>query len=80
MARVLRGVLFALHPVQVEPVAWVSGMNNLICAAFSLSAIWLYVRHAQTRKWIYVICATIAFVLALFSKPMARSSSQSSPL
>jgi tetratricopeptide (TPR) repeat protein len=64
-------LLFAMHPVQVEPVAWVSGMNNLICATFALLALWLYIRFAQTGRWSWYIGATCAFVLALFAKPVA---------
>src|SRR4051794_29706719 len=35
-------LLFAVHPVQVEAVAWVSGMNTLLVAVLSFLAIWLY--------------------------------------
>jgi hypothetical protein len=69
-------VLFAVHPVQVESVAWISGMNTPLFAMWSLLAIWLYllsVRAKTPDQWrqLLVIWATIAFVLALFSKPAA---------
>src|SRR5215469_5436409 len=73
-------LLFALHPVQVEPVAWVAGMKDLLCGMFSLVALWQYVAFAQgddkvtakTRRWHYA-AATVAFSLALLSKPAAMS-------
>jgi tetratricopeptide (TPR) repeat protein len=47
-------LLFALHPLQVEPVAWVTGMKDLLAGLLSLIALWqylLHVRHgAQTAK------------------------------
>jgi len=47
-------LLFAMHPVQVEPVAWVSGMNNLICGAFSLLALWMYIESVKPRPMVAV--------------------------
>jgi len=37
-------LLFALHPVQVESVAWTSGLKDLLCGTFSLLALGQYVR------------------------------------
>jgi hypothetical protein len=37
-------LLYALHPLQVETVAWASGMKDLLSAALSLAAIWFYLR------------------------------------
>src|ERR1700722_5584747 len=33
-------MLFLLHPMQVDPVAWVAGGKDLLCGAFSLLALW----------------------------------------
>src|SRR5205807_8094740 len=40
-------LVFALHPVQVESVAWASELRGLLCGAFSLLCIWLYLRHVR---------------------------------
>ena len=37
-------LLYALHPLQVETVAWASGMKDLLAAALSLATIWIYLR------------------------------------
>ncbi len=79
-------LVFAMHPVQVEAVAWVSGMNNVLCGAFALTAVWLYILCIKPRpsaatdgaapgrgfmRAVFYSAATIAFVLALLSKPIA---------
>lgn len=68
--------LFALHPAQVEPVAWVTGIKDLLGAFFALIALWQYLIYAaQTRdgsrtRWrrLHYALASGAFVLAVLSK------------
>lgn len=63
-------MVFALHPVQVESVAWVSGMKDVLAGMLSLIALWQYVewaRGAGGRWWL----ATICFLLAMLAKPSA---------
>lgn len=45
-AAVFGALLFALHPIQVEPVAWVTGMKDLLSGFLSLLAIWQYLVYA----------------------------------
>ena len=75
-------VLFAVHPVQVESVAWVAGMKDVLCGALSMIALWQYVLFAKPdaaddaspgRRRLHYALATIAYVLALLSKPSAVS-------
>ena len=78
-------LLFALHPVQVEAVAWVAGMKDVLCGALSMAALWQYVRYAETesadkassaaprRRWIHYGSATAAFLLAMLAKPSAMT-------
>jgi tetratricopeptide (TPR) repeat protein len=68
-------LLFAIHPVQVEVVAWVSGLRDLLGGAFSLAAIALFLfwlTH-ETRKPFsgagVLLLATLSFLLAIGSKP-----------
>ncbi len=71
-------LVFALHPVQVEAVAWVAGLKDVMCGCLSMLALWLYLRaveepHARDRRRtlvLYVI-ATLALFLAMLSKPTA---------
>ncbi|MEI6083198.1 MAG: tetratricopeptide repeat protein [Verrucomicrobiota bacterium] len=66
------GLVFAVHPLQVEAVAWVAGRKTLVSAFFSLLALCAYVRWAaaeEQRRWWWAMVA--AYVAALLSKPMA---------
>jgi len=40
-------LLFALHPVQVESVAWISETRGVLCGLFSLLAVWQYLAFAD---------------------------------
>jgi tetratricopeptide (TPR) repeat protein len=57
--------LFAVHPVHVESVAWISGRTDLLCALFMLAA------FLAQKRWRLV--ALLLFALALFSKEMAAT-------
>jgi hypothetical protein len=80
------GLLFGIHPLHVESVAWVAERKDLLCALFFLLGILAYVNYADSvnskavpqspfsrfadRR--YLVTLGI-FVLALLSKPMAVS-------
>lgn len=60
-------VVFAIHPLQVESVAWISGRTQLLCTTFGIGCLWAYVAGARRR----VVWAL--YLAALLSKPMAVS-------
>jgi len=68
-------LLFALHPVQVESVAWISEARGLLCALFCLVSVLAYLSFIQSagtgRRTVHYLLATLALVLALLSKPAA---------
>ena len=75
-AAVAGALLFALHPVQVEPVAWITGFKDVVSGFWSLLAVWQYVLYAQSKgegrkRHIHYAVATVAFLCALLSKPGA---------
>ncbi|MBF0568338.1 MAG: tetratricopeptide repeat protein [Nitrospirae bacterium] len=63
-------VVFALHPVHVESVAWVSERKDVLSAFFWIIAMLSYVRYAARPKAATYFLFTICFVLALMAKPM----------
>jgi protein O-mannosyl-transferase len=67
------GLLFALHPVQVETVAWITERKNLLGGLFYLLAIFSYVKFFETGRHKYYISSFFAFVLALLSKSITVS-------
>ncbi len=69
----LAAVIFALHPVQVESVAWISELKNTLSGVFYLGAMLAYLHFDQNRqKWRYA-CALGLFLLALLSKTVTAT-------
>ena len=62
--------LFAIHPLHVESVAWVSERKDMLSGVFFLLTIGAYVRYARgPSPWRYFVVATL-LALGLCSKPM----------
>ena len=64
-------LLFAVHPIQVETVAWVTERKNLLALFFFLLAMLSYFRFDATRKTAYYFQTLGLFVCALLSKSIA---------
>jgi tetratricopeptide (TPR) repeat protein len=64
----LAAVIFALHPVQVESVAWISELKNTLSGLFYFSAALVYLKFDRTRKLGPYITALVLFSLGLLSK------------
>jgi tetratricopeptide (TPR) repeat protein len=60
--------LFAVHPMQVESVAWVAERKNVLAAAFALGACLAYVRSRATGNAAAYGVALVLFAAALLSK------------
>lgn len=61
-------LLFAVHPMQVESVAWITERKNVLSGAFYLLAFLFYARHRQRGDRRAYGLALAAIVLALLSK------------
>jgi hypothetical protein len=74
LAGAVTGLLFGLHPLHVESVAWVSERKDMLYAFFYLLSILVYVKYVGAevgkRAVPYVVCLVL-FLLSLLSKPMA---------
>jgi len=62
--------LFALHPLHVESVAWVSERKDVLSAMFWLLTMWAYVEYSQKPKLLTYLTIIILFSLGLMAKPM----------
>ncbi len=62
--------LFALHPINVESVAWVAERKNVLCTFFFFAALIAYCWYARKPDWRRYLAFTGLFVLGLMSKPM----------
>jgi tetratricopeptide (TPR) repeat protein len=69
----LAGLVFVLHPVCVEAVAWISEQKSTLSAVFYLAAALLYLRFDRTRRRPQYLWALGLFVLALLSKTVTAT-------
>ena len=70
----LAAALFALHPVQVESVAWITERKNLLMGFFFLLSLVCWVRFVEAEakgRWKFYGAALVFYALALFSKTTA---------
>ncbi|HSW46875.1 MAG TPA: tetratricopeptide repeat protein, partial [Phycisphaerae bacterium] len=65
----LVGLMFGVHPLTVEPVAWIIERMTVLAAFFAFAALNAYVRFAVKGRRRWYALALILFVLALLSKP-----------
>mgnify|MGYP001818184527 CR=1 FL=1 len=66
----LVAALFAIHPLHVESVAWVSERKDVLCAFFWILSMWAYVGYVRNALKVRYVLLIILFVLGLMSKPM----------
>ncbi len=71
LAAAIGACLFAIHPLQVEAVAFAGAMNNPLFAALGLLAIQQYLGWIETQERARWIAGTLALILALLAKPTA---------
>jgi len=67
-------LLFVVHPLQTEAVAWATGMKDLLGGLLGLTCIWRYLVAVQSRgvrRRSNYIAATLLCLAALLSKPSA---------
>jgi tetratricopeptide (TPR) repeat protein len=69
----LVALVFALHPVHVESVAWITELKNTLSAVFYLSAMFCYLSFDRKRSWCWYAAALVLFLLALLSKTVTAS-------
>jgi protein O-mannosyl-transferase len=62
--------LFAVHPLHVESVAWVTERKDVLSTFFGLLAIAAYVRYARQPSWKRALPVVAAFAASLLSKAM----------
>ena len=66
----LVAALFALHPLHVESVAWVSERKDTLSTFFGLLSLIAYVRYAKAPSISRYAWVAIALALGLLAKPM----------
>jgi len=66
----MAAVIFAVHPVHVESVAWLYSRKEPLMGIFSFLSLWAFIR-ARIKDWRYYIPSVIMMIIAILSKPTA---------
>jgi len=62
--------LFAVHPINVESVEWISQRRTVLAMFFGLLALGAYARYAERPGWVRYSLVVIFLALGLLSKPV----------
>jgi len=67
------GLIFAVHPLHVESVAWVSERKDVLFGLFYVAALLFYLRFTEHQRRFDYLTTLAVFALALLAKPTAVS-------
>ena len=62
--------MFAVHPLHVESVAWVTERKDVLSGFFWILTIWAYAAYVDRREWRRYLLVLALYLCALMSKPM----------
>ncbi len=71
MPALIASLIFAIHPMNLDAVAWISARGILLCAFFFLAALIAHMYYLRLNKKSYKTISTILFLAALLSHPIA---------
>lgn len=65
-------LVFMVHPLLIQAVAWIPGRNDSLLAIFALASVYFFLRSSRpgASRW-WVVSHVVAFVFALFTKEVA---------
>jgi tetratricopeptide (TPR) repeat protein len=69
----ITALLFGVHPLHVESVAWITERKDVLYSLFFLAGLILYLRYQALRKTYLYVLAVASFLFSLFAKPMAMT-------
>ena len=62
--------LFAVHPLNIESVAWISERKNLLSTSFWILTLFAYIHYVKKRQWWRYLPVLLFFILGLMAKPV----------
>jgi len=74
IAAIVAALLFGLHPMHVESIAWLAGRKDVVYGLFFMAALIAYVYYVRAKdgkKRLWYACVIILFVCSLLAKPVA---------
>ncbi len=70
-AGLISGLVFGLHPMHVESVAWVSERKDVLFMMFLLGGLIAYHYYIQKKRLKWLLLSVVLVVLSMLSKPAA---------
>ena len=67
----ITALLFGIHPMHVESVAWVAARKDVLYTLFFISGLITYIWYIKQLKIKWLIITGLLFILSLLSKPAA---------
>jgi tetratricopeptide (TPR) repeat protein len=67
----ITSLLFAVHPMHVESVAWISDRKDLLCTMYFVGALCIYLLYLEKGGSKWYMLTFLLFIAALLSKAMA---------
>ncbi len=64
-------IIFALHPLQVESVAWISASKVLLYTTFTLGSLLCYLKYKTSHRYGYLVLTFLGYCLSLMAKEQA---------
>jgi len=72
-ASALLALFFAVHPLRVESVAWVSERKDVLAGTCAAAVLWSHATWVRTRRTAAYVLSLVFLVLGLLAKPMLVS-------
>lgn len=60
--------IFAIHPLQVEPVIWISERKSLVSGVFTLTSLIFYLKYVDENHRKFLVYALVSYVCAMLAK------------
>ena len=69
-ASAISTAIFAIHPLRVESVAWISERKDVLSGLFFMLTLLAYLRYVRGQTWQRMAVVAVCFAFGLMSKPM----------
>lgn len=66
----ITALIFAVHPVHTDSVAYLSGRRDILFTLFYLAGFLCFLQHRRKKRFIYLIAALVLYLLGIGSKEM----------
>jgi len=67
----LAAVIFCIHPMRVESVAWLTGRKDVLFASFYVGALICHCKYIRAKSWVFFVLSVFCGFLSILAKPSA---------